>query len=83
MQQKSRSACPRRQAEPPLVVQSARSTQTALGVANRPAVGDAPTGVHPVNAVVEDWGRLYGNTVTDPRYRHANRSPGSVRAFRR
>jgi hypothetical protein len=33
----------------------------APAVVNRPAVErDAPTGVHPVNAVVEDWGRLYG-----------------------
>ena len=65
-----------------MVIQGARSTQAAPEVANGPPWGDAPTGVHPVNAVVEDWGRLYGNAVID-RYHHANRSPGSVRAFRR
>ena len=33
----------------------------APAVVNRPAVErDAPTGVHPVSTVVEDWGRLYG-----------------------
>ena len=29
--------------------------------------GDAPTGVHPIHAVVEDWGRLYGPVVAQPR----------------